>query len=90
LIALPFNQSTSRARPEHVDLLYRTKRDIIIVEGKAIEQWRVISFPFPKNSFTVVSRDPDLHPHARSNLREQGLHTRRLANFWGCRGDLNL
>jgi len=47
-------------QPENVNLLYRTEGDIIIVEGKAVEQGRVISLPFGKNSFTVASRDPDL------------------------------
>ena len=77
-------------QPEDVDLLYRAECDAIIVEGKAIEQGRVLSLPFGENSFTVVSGDPDLHPHARPYLCEQGLHSRRLANFWGCRGNLNL
>jgi hypothetical protein len=68
-------RSTDRPplEPEDINLLDGSQRGLVVVEGKSLEGRRVAPSPFRDHRRAVGAWNPDLHTHARTNLRQEGL-----------------
>lgn len=81
VLDLECSPDRSSLQQQHVDLLDRAQRRIVVVEWQAIARRRVVAAPLRRDGLAVRSRDSDLHTHPRADIGEQSLDANRLPDF---------